>query len=177
MSLSPLISLLSSHFHLCLSSSLSLCLSPCDVVLCRCCVVSCCCYVVCVCECMWCGRGVVCGVVLRVVVVVVVVLLSVLCCCVCGVWVCLVCGVCVVWHAEKPWKHPCVAPDTPPCVDSKRPRVYRHHALVFKTCGRAAGTHGDVLNRHTEACRELHTGDARARGRRGEEEESKDRNN
>ena len=46
-----------------------------------------------------------------------------------------------------------------PCVDSKRPRVYRHHAHMFQhvhtetltTCGRGAGTHGDVLNLHTEA--------------------------
>ena len=44
------------------------------------------------------------------------------------------CAVCVVWHAEKP------------AVCSKRPRVNQHHARhVVTTCGRGAGTHGDVL--------------------------------
>ena len=37
----------------------------------------------------------------------------------------------------------------PPCVDSKRLRVYRHHAHMFYTCGRGASSHGDVLNAHT----------------------------
>ena len=36
-----------------------------------------------------------------------------------------------------------------PCVHSKRPRVYRHHAHMFHTCGLGAGTHADVLNVHT----------------------------
>ena len=36
---------------------------------------------------------------------------------------------------------------TPPCVHSKRPRV----STCINTCGRGAGTHGDVLNVHTEA--------------------------
>ena len=73
---------------------------------------------------------------------------------------CEVCGVCSVcsvlsvlsvlsvcgaaWHAEKP-----------PCVDSKRPRVYVQNVSVyasntrtcFSACGR--GTHRDVLNLHT----------------------------
>ena len=72
-----------------------------------------------------------------------------LCLCVClRVVLCVVscvvlcCVVCVVW---------CVArlgtQKTPPCVDSKRPRVYRHHARM---CARGAGTHGDVLNLPTE---------------------------
>ena len=38
-----------------------------------------------------------------------------------------------------------------PCVRSKRPRVYRHQAHIFHTCGLGAGTHADVLNVHTEA--------------------------
>ena len=82
---------------------------------------------------------------------------------VCGVDVAVcVGGAVAVWHAE-----------TPPCVDSKRPRVYRQHAHMFQhvrvvpantvtfqnvhtgcmgegegTCARGAGTHGDVLNVH-----------------------------
>ena len=40
--------------------------------------------------------------------------------------------------------------NTSPCVRSKRPRVYRHHAHTCgNTCARGAGTHGDVLNVHT----------------------------
>ena len=44
-----------------------------------------------------------------------------------------------------------------PCVRSKRPRVYRHQAHIFHTCGLGAGTHGDVLNVHTEAFFNVHT--------------------
>ena len=81
------------------------------------------------------------------------------CCCVvlCLVLWC-VCGVvysvvCVVWHAENP-----VCPfKTCPCVRSKRPRVYRHHAHMLKhmcawcryTRGRFERTHGHVLSGHT----------------------------
>ena len=37
-----------------------------------------------------------------------------------------------------------------PCVRSKRLRVYRHHThMSVHTCGRVAGTHGDVLDVHT----------------------------
>ena len=39
--------------------------------------------------------------------------------------------------------------NAPPCVDSKRPCVYRHHAACGNTCARGAGTYGDVLNLHT----------------------------
>ena len=54
---------------------------------------------------------------------------------------------CVVWHTGKN-----------PCVDSKGPRVYVQNVPVctgttrtcVTTCGRGAGTHGDVLNLHTE---------------------------
>ena len=72
----------------------------------------------------------------------------------CGVVCCVVlcvvlCCVCVVW---------CVArlgtQKTPPCVDSKRPRVYRHHAHMCYhmrawcryTRGRFESTHGDVFH-------------------------------
>ena len=67
----------------------------------------------------------------------------------CGV-VC--CGVCVVW---------CVArlgtQKKPPCVDSKRPRVCRHHAHMCYhmrawcryTRGRFESTHGGFLDGHT----------------------------
>ena len=41
------------------------------------------------------------------------------------------------------------ASNASPCVHSKRPRVYRHQAHMFHTCGLGAGTHADVLNVHT----------------------------
>ena len=42
---------------------------------------------------------------------------------------------------------------TCPCVRSKPPRLYRHHAhMCFNMCARGAGTHGDVLNVHTGTC-------------------------
>ena len=84
-----------------------------------------------------------------VVVVVVVVLLVVVVC----VWcVCLV-SVCLLRHAEKTWKNPCVDSKTPPCVHSKRPRVCRHHAhMCFNMCAwcpytreRFECTHGGVF--------------------------------
>ena len=62
--------------------------------------------------------------------------------CVCGVCVLL----CVVWHAEKP-----------PCVHSERPCVYQYHAHMFDTCGRGTGTHGDVLNVHTDGVLNVYT--------------------
>ena len=69
------------------------------------------------------------------------------CVCVC---VCLVCGVCAFRQAEKTWKKPCVDSTTFPCVHSKRPRVYRHHAHMCRNmcawCRQARGlferTHG-----------------------------------
>ena len=42
--------------------------------------------------------------------------------------------------------------NTSPCVRSKCPRVYRQHVHMFYTCGHVAGTHGDILNAHTETC-------------------------
>ena len=70
----------------------------------------------------------------------------VVCCC-CVSW----CGVCAVCVVVRHWKKP-------PCVRSKRPRVYRHHApMCFNMCawcrhtrGRFESTHGDVLHGHTE---------------------------
>ena len=41
------------------------------------------------------------------------------------------------------------ASNASPCVRAKRLLVYQHHADLYKTCGRGAGTHGDVLNVHT----------------------------
>ena len=75
-----------------------------------------------------------------------------------GRGVCLVC-VCVLRHAEQTWKNPCVDSKTSPCVHSKRPRVYGHHAhMCFNMCawcqytrGRFERTHGDVFNGHTES--------------------------
>ena len=70
-----------------------------------------------------------------------------MCCVVCCVVLC-----CVVW---------CVArlgtQKKPPCVDSKRPRVYRHHAHMCYhmrawcryTRGRFESTHGGFLDGHT----------------------------
>ena len=68
---------------------------------------------------------------------------------------CGVCGVaCVVWHAETT----VCRFKTPPCVHSKRHRVYRHHAhMCFNMCAwcqytrkRFECTHGGVLDGHTE---------------------------
>ena len=42
---------------------------------------------------------------------------------------------------------------TSPCVGSKRFRVYRQNACMCSTCARFAGTHGSVLNLHTETFR------------------------
>ena len=70
------------------------------------------------------------------------------------VWCCVAwCGVCrVVWHAENP----VCRLKTLSCVDSKRPRVCRQHAhMLFSMC---AGTHGDVLDLHTESVLSLHMG-------------------
>ena len=72
------------------------------------------------------------------------------CLCVC-VFVC--CG--MVKKREK--KKTVCTMKTPPCVHSKRPRVYRQQAHMFHTCGLGAGTHGDVLNVHTESVLNLHT--------------------
>ena len=70
-------------------------------------------------------------------------------CVVCCVSWCGVFGGVCVWHAENP---PSVDFNTPPCVHSKRLRAYRQHVHMYKTCGRGASTHGNVLNEHTEAC-------------------------
>ena len=40
---------------------------------------------------------------------------------------------------------------TPPCMRSRRLRVYRENARMSNTCGRFPGTHGGVLNAYTEA--------------------------
>ena len=76
------------------------------------------------------------------------------CVCVCGVCVC----VCVVVGFARLGTQ-----KKPPCVDSKRPRVYRHHAHMCYHMRRGAGTHGDVLNLHTE----VFGTDTRRRGGRG----------
>ena len=61
-----------------------------------------------------------------------VVVVVVVCRCGCGRGVCVV--ACVVWHAENP----VCRFKTPPCVHSKRPRVYQHHVHM-----------GGVLNLQT----------------------------
>ena len=68
--------------------------------------------------------------------------------------VCLRVVLCVVVLCVSP----CVRSKTPPCVRSKRLRVYVQNVSVcigttpacVTTCGLGAGTHGDVLNVHTE---------------------------
>ena len=74
------------------------------------------------------------------------------CCVLCVlVWLLLLlllCVVCCVW---------CGTQKKPPCVDSKRPRVYRHHAHMCQnmrawcryTQGRFESTHGGFLDGHT----------------------------
>ena len=68
------------------------------------------------------------------------------CVCVCVSCVCR----CLLWCGTL--KTSVCAFNTSPCVRSKCPRVYRQHAHMFFSCGHVAGTHGDVLNVHTQAC-------------------------
>ena len=83
------------------------------------------------------------------VVVVVVSLLVVVCVC-----------VCVLRHAEKTWKKNRL-------WIQKRLRVCIQNVPVYagttrtcvSTCARGAGTHGDVLNLHTEGVLYIHTGE------------------
>ena len=73
---------------------------------------------------------------------------------------------------DDPLPHPCVCTKRPPCVDSKRHRVYRHHAHMLKhmcewcrhTRGRFECTHGGrFVHTHTvfftffSACRNKNT--------------------
>ena len=70
-------------------------------------------------------------------------------CCACGVWCVLVrvvVVIVVVWCVVVfgVW---CGTQKKPPCVDSKRPRVYRHHARMCPKHARGAGTHGGRFER------------------------------
>ena len=85
--------------------------------------------------------------------VVVMVVVVVVCC---GVWICFLL-LSLLSLFPSPLTHPRVDPNTPPSVDSRRLRVYRQQVHMFYTCGRDARTHGDVPNRHTKACWDLHT--------------------
>ena len=77
-----------------------------------------------------------------------------MCCVLCVVRVVVV--IVVVWCVVVfgVW---CGTQKKPPCVDSKRPRVYRHHARMCQnmrawwryTRGRFESTHGGFLDRHT----------------------------
>ena len=60
-------------------------------------------------------------------------------------WCCVLCV--VVCHAEKP--RVCIRNTLRVYVQNVH-RVYQNHAHMYKTCGRVAGTHGDVLNVHTQ---------------------------
>ena len=68
----------------------------------------------------------------------------VVCCAVCCVVLCCVCCVCavvvVVWCETR--KNPVCTFKASPCVPTTR-------LHMVNTCGRVAGTHGDVLNAHT----------------------------
>ena len=80
------------------------------------------------------------------------------------------------WQAEQtvtpfsspsPLPSPCVCTNRPPCVDSKRPRVYGHHAhMCYHMCawcpytrGRFESTHGGFFLRatHTPTHTNTHT--------------------
>ena len=100
--------------------------------------------------CVLCFDVVVCCAVSLCVVLVLVLMLNVLSvvwyvcvvCVVCAVWcVCVVC----VWRGLARGTPPVCRLKTSPCVGSKRIREYRENARVCSTCGRFAGTHGDVL--------------------------------
>ena len=52
---------------------------------------------------------------------------------------CLWCG---VFGVRFVMRKTFVDPDTPRCVDSKRPRVHRHHVHMYATCGPVAAAHG-----------------------------------
>ena len=79
-----------------------------------------------------------------------------------GVCVCLcVCvRLCVLKHDEKAWKN------KPELGFNNALRVYIQNVSVYagttrthvETCARGAGTHGDVLNQHTEGVLYIHTG-------------------
>ena len=71
------------------------------------------------------------------------VLCVVLCCVLCGVVLCCVCGVVcgAAWHAKE--KTSVCRFKTSPCVPAPRAHVLPHAGVV-------PGTHGDVLNLHTE---------------------------
>ena len=73
-----------------------------------------------------------------------------LCCallfCVFWVVLCGVCG-CVCWGRRG---RRCVHRTHPGVYVRNALRVYQHHAHMFLTCGLGAGTHGGVLNAHTE---------------------------
>ena len=75
-------------------------------------------------------------------------------CVLCVVRVGVVVVVCGVWCVFGVW---CGTQKKPPCVDSKRPRVFRHHARMCQnmrawwryTQGRLESTHGGFLDGHT----------------------------
>ena len=117
----------------------------CGRVVVLCCVVLCCVVLCCVVLCC----VVLCCVALRCVALRCVALRCVALRCValrCVVLCCVVCGV-----VCDTLKNPVCPLNTSPCVRSKRPRVYRHHAhTCCNMCARGAGTNGDVLNVHTE---------------------------
>ena len=82
--------------------------------------------------------------------------------CVFGVCLVCVCVCCVLRHAEKTWKNPCVGFKNASVPYIKNvPRVCRHQAHM----GHVAGTHGNVLNTHRGRFECTHGGGGEGRGR------------
>ena len=77
---------------------------------------------------------------------VVVVVVCLVCCVLCVVS----CVLCLVLWCDTLKTHPVCPFKTSPCVPATR-------AHVFYTCARVAGTHGDILNGHTEGFSACHT--------------------
>ena len=113
----------------------------CVVVLLCCCVVVCCCVLLCV-VCVW------------------------LCCVLCVLLVvcAVVCSVCGVVRLGMRMTPSVCGFKTPPCVRSRRLRVYRENARMFNTC-RECYTRQDRLTRRSEGRAEVvgHGGHQRAR--------------
>ena len=65
----------------------------------------------------------------------------------CGVACCVSCVECVGCGTLK----------KPVCIFETSPCVFRHHAHLYKTCGRGTGAHSVVLNVHTEGVLKAHT--------------------